>query len=63
MNWSESTWKQTEQRYQAILTMPFVSQLADGSLPKEKFQFYMAQDSLYLGAFRKSIGADCSQST
>lgn len=55
MNWSELTWKQTEERYQAILTMPFVSQLADGSLPKEKFQFYMAQDSLYLEHFGRAL--------
>ncbi|MCQ9903922.1 thiaminase II, partial [Staphylococcus aureus] len=55
MTWSELTWKRIEQYYQSILTMPFVSELADGTLPKEKFQFYMAQDSLYLEHFGRAL--------
>jgi len=55
MTWSELTWKQTENRYQSILKMPFVSELANGTLPKEKFQFYMAQDSLYLEHFGRAL--------
>lgn len=51
MKWSEYAWKQIEEYYQLILAMPFVKELAEGSLPKEKFQFYMAQDSLYLEHF------------
>lgn len=37
MTWSELTWKQIEDRYQSILEMPFVVELANGTLPKEKF--------------------------
>ena len=55
MKWSESTWLQIEERYQSILTMPFILELSDGSLHKEKFQFYMAQDSLYLEHFGKAL--------
>lgn len=55
MTWSELTWKQCEDRYQSILTMPFVAELANGTLPKEKFQFYMAQDSLYLEHFGRAL--------
>jgi thiaminase/transcriptional activator TenA len=55
MTWSELTWKQTKNRYQSILKMPFVSELANGTLPKEKFQFYMAQDSLYLEHFGRAL--------
>lgn len=55
MTWSEKTWKQTEDRYQSILTMPFVAELANGTLPVEKFKFYMAQDSLYLENFGKAL--------
>ncbi len=55
MTWSEITWKLTEDRYQSILTMPFVAELANGTLSKEKFQFYMAQDSLYLEHFGRAL--------
>ena len=30
------------------LTHPFVTQMADGTLPTEKFRYYMLQDYLYL---------------
>ncbi|KFF03082.1 thiaminase II [Chryseobacterium luteum] len=55
MNWSEFTWKQIEDRYQSIIKMPFIAELADGTLPKEKFRFYMAQDSLYLEHFGRAL--------
>lgn len=34
-------------------THPFVQGLADGSLPKEKFKFFMTQDHLYLIQYSK----------
>lgn len=55
MTWSELTWNQCEDRYKSILKMPFVVELANGTLPKEKFQFYMAQDSLYLEHFGRAL--------
>lgn len=55
MTWSESTWKQIEDRYESILEMPFITELANGTLPIEKFQFYMAQDSLYLEHFGRAL--------
>ena len=55
MSWSEEAWKQIEDKYQSILTMPFVSELASGALVREKFKFYMAQDSLYLEHFGRAL--------
>jgi thiaminase/transcriptional activator TenA len=55
MKWSDSAWNRIEERYQSILAMPFISELSDGSLPIEKFQFYMAQDSLYLEHFGRAL--------
>lgn len=55
MNWSESAWKPIEGTYQSILQMPFIEELADGTLPEEKFRFYMAQDSLYLEHFGRAL--------
>ncbi len=55
MNWSESAWKSIEGTYQSILQMPFIEELADGTLPEEKFRFYMGQDSLYLEHFGRAL--------
>lgn len=55
MKWSEHTWQAIEQRYQSILDMPFIKELSDGTLPQEKFRFYMAQDSLYLEHFGRTL--------
>ncbi|KIR02718.1 Thiaminase II [Lachnospiraceae bacterium TWA4] len=42
----ESLWKKYNEH-------PFVMGLADGSLPKEKFKFFMIQDHLYLMQYAK----------
>ncbi len=55
MKWSEQTWKGIEELYESILKMPFIKELSDGSLPQEKFRFYMAQDSLYLEHFGRTL--------
>lgn len=55
MNWSEQTWKAIEPIYASIVEMPFIKELSNGTLPKEKFQFYMAQDSLYLEHFGRAL--------
>ncbi len=55
MKWSESTWKEIQECYQSILNMPFIKELSEGSLPKDKFRFYMAQDSLYLEHFGRTL--------
>ncbi|WP_347217350.1 thiaminase II [Chryseobacterium sp.] len=55
MKWSEQTWNAIEKHYQSILDMPFIKELSDGTLPQEKFRFYMAQDSLYLEHFGRTL--------
>lgn len=55
MNWSENAWQSIENIYQDIVEMPFIRELSDGSLGKEKFQFYISQDSLYLEHFGRTL--------
>lgn len=55
MKWSEQAWKTNEKNYERILKMPFIEELANGSLLKEKFQFYIAQDSFYLEHFGRTL--------
>ena len=55
MTYTEELWKSIEGIYQKIIEHPFNQQLACGKLPKEKFQFYLQQDALYLIDFSKAL--------
>lgn len=55
MNWSNRTWEQIEPIYQSIIKMPFITELMEGTLALERFQFYIAQDSHYLEHFGRSL--------
>lgn len=61
MNWSEQTWKAIEKHYESILNMPFIKELTEGTLPQDKFRFYMAQDSLYLEHFGRTLSLIASK--
>ncbi|PKA99842.1 thiaminase /4-amino-5-aminomethyl-2-methylpyrimidine deaminase [Flavobacteriaceae bacterium MAR_2009_75] len=55
MNWSSRTWEQIIPIYQKIIEMPFITELMNGTLPLEKFQFYMLQDAHYLDQFGRAL--------
>lgn len=55
MKWSKKTWQSIDGIYNSILQMPFIEELSNGSLPMNKFQFYMLQDSLYLEHFGRAL--------
>lgn len=61
MKWSEHTWQTIQERYDSILDMPFIKELSEGTLPKEKFRFYMMQDSLYLEHFGRTLSLIASK--
>jgi thiaminase/transcriptional activator TenA len=42
--------------WQGLLVHPFVREIADGSLPLEKFRFYIEQDILFLDDYVRSLG-------
>lgn len=55
MKFSEYTVKEAQTLYNSISSHPFVAELASGSLPQEKFLFYINQDALYLETYRKVL--------
>ncbi|WP_421919632.1 thiaminase II [Marinifilum sp.] len=55
MKWSEEAWRRIEGIYTHILEHPFIIELMSGELDKEKFKFYLTQDSLYLAEFGKVL--------
>jgi thiaminase/transcriptional activator TenA len=55
MAFSDELWKSIDGIYAAILRHPFVMGLTDGSLPRDRFQFYAVQDALYLREFARGL--------
>ena len=55
MKWSEKAWKNSEGVYNQILELPFIKELANGSLAQEKFWFYLRQDAIYLAEYAKVL--------
>jgi len=54
-NWFNTVTKKTDSVLEKIKEHPFILELMDGTLPKEVFQFYINQDSLYLFEFKKTL--------
>ena len=46
--WSDEAWSAALPIYKEILNLPFVRQLAEGTLSNERFLFYIEQDSIYV---------------
>ncbi|MDE7109209.1 MAG: TenA family protein [Muribaculaceae bacterium] len=53
--WSETAWKAAEPIYKAILELPFIKQLTDGTLDSGIFERYIRQDSLYINVYSKVL--------
>lgn len=52
---SDELWAAIAKLYAKTLRHPFLRGLQDGTLPRAKFQHYLVQDALYLGAFSKAL--------
>jgi thiaminase (transcriptional activator TenA) len=52
---SEEARQGTGQLREAIHTLPFNTELAAGTLVRDRFQFYIVQDALYLGQFSRAL--------
>ena len=55
IRFSEEAWQCTARLCEAIHALPFNTELADGSLSRERFQHYIVQDALYLGQFSRAL--------
>ena len=52
---SDSAWQRTARLRAAIDALPFNTELAAGTLSRERFQGYIVQDALYLGQYSRVI--------
>lgn len=55
MKWSENAWREAEHIYNKILKLPFVVELSAGSLSRERFDFYLQQDAVYLENYSRVL--------
>ncbi len=55
MTFHQKAWQAVQPVYQKIITHPFNVELGQGTLSRDKFSYYMQQDSLYLIDFAKSL--------
>lgn len=55
MAFTDQLWSMIQPIYNKILELPFNQELMDGSLPEEKFIFYLKQDSYYLADFTRAL--------
>ncbi len=54
MSLSQKLWQENQDLAEASLHNPFVQGLGDGSLPNEKFVYYVGQDAFFLEAFARA---------
>lgn len=59
---SNILWADIAQIRGAIDELPFVRELAAGTLERDRFDYYMAQDALYLFDYGRALAACASQS-
>lgn len=55
MNFTDELWEEISGIREAIDRLDFVRGLGDGTLPKEKFDYYMAQDAAYLASYARVL--------
>ena len=54
-SFSEQLRAEAESIWSEIFARPFLQEIKDGTLPLEKFQYYLAQDYLYLEGFARTV--------
>ncbi|WP_316799760.1 TenA family protein [Pedobacter frigidisoli] len=55
MKWSEIAWLKIAPIFNSIIAHPFNSELSSGTLSRERFLFYLAQDAYYLLDFARAL--------
>jgi len=53
--WSHEAWNASQHIYEAILELPFLKELADGTLPADRFLHYIGQDNLYIDDYSRVL--------
>ena len=60
-SWSAMAWEKARPVYREILRLPFLTELASGTLSRERFMYYLGQDSAYLKEYGRAMAALASR--
>ncbi|WP_299508506.1 thiaminase II [uncultured Roseobacter sp.] len=63
MSFTDMLWSDTAELQDTIQTMPFNTQLANGTLRQDVFQGYIIQDAHYLEGFARALALTASRAT
>jgi thiaminase (transcriptional activator TenA) len=63
MSFSQDAWEAIAPIRNAIGELPFLTGLEDGTLPRDSFVYYLAQDAHYLAEYGRVLAAAGSQTT
>jgi thiaminase/transcriptional activator TenA len=58
---SNEAWQRTAALRDAIHRLPFNTELAAGSLNRDRFQTYITQDAIYLGQFSRALAISAAK--
>ena len=58
---SDEAWERTAALRTAIHGLPFNTELAAGSLSRQRFQTYIVQDAIYLGQFSRALAISAAK--
>lgn len=61
MTFTDELWQAAAPVLEAIDKLPFLIALEDGSLPRDHFDYYMAQDSHYLASYGRVLASAAGQ--
>jgi thiaminase/transcriptional activator TenA len=61
MSFTNDAWRQITPLYGSILALPFNQELAEGTLSRERFTFYMLQDAFYLTYFARALAVTAAR--
>jgi thiaminase/transcriptional activator TenA len=56
-SFSDAAWQHTAKLMAAMTDLPFNRELADGTLARQRFRFYLVQDARYLVGFARALAA------
>ena len=55
MSWTKDVWAESARIFEGIKGLPFIKELADGSLDPSRFDRYIAQDEVYIGNYGRQM--------
>src|SRR5215831_12981496 len=61
IRFSDEAWERTAALRNAIHRLPFNTELAAGSLTRNRFQTYIIQDAIYLGQFSRALAISAAK--